>query len=111
MPDEQRRTNRDSRAEVGLNHPTTRPGPGLRSLTVVTPVGDISVAFGVNHHLAAVAAEVLTRLERPPDLDGYQLLAVEGDEGTPLDYRDTLGSAGVEDGAELVLEPTPTGGV
>jgi hypothetical protein len=104
MRDKHRRTNRT----VGTNQPTTTPtGQGLRSLTVITPVGDVSVAFGVNHHIAAVAAEVLTRLERDPELQTYSLVLVEGDEGTPLDHGDTLGSAGVADGAELVLESNP----
>lgn len=75
------------------------------SLEVVTASGDASVAFGPNHHIAAVVAEALVRVGLPADADGYQVVTESGGV-IPLDQ--TVAGAGLRSGDTVVLEPNPT---
>lgn len=76
------------------------------SLTVETPVGAYSVAFGPNHHIGAVLGEVLARMGREND-GTYQLVHAQ----EPLDPRNTLGASRLSTDATLFLDANPSGGI
>lgn len=80
-----------------------------RSVTVVTPNGDVPVALGPNHHVVSLLAEVVARSGRTfRGVGAYDL--TDGD-GNHVGRWTTLAAAGVQDGDRLFLDVNPAGGI
>lgn len=73
-------------------------------LTVVSSSGDLEDDFPANQKVQALKTSVMGRLDIDPSkVKQYQLVY----EGDPLPETKTLAELGINDGAELVLEPEP----
>lgn len=76
----------------------------LVELVIVSSSGDLTDEFPFNQQVDALKTSVIGRLEIDPSkAKQYQLVH----DGEPLPGNKTLDELGIEDGAELVLEPEP----
>jgi len=76
----------------------------LVDLVIVSSSGDLEDDFPANQKIKALKTSVMKRLEIDPSkAKQYQLVR----DGDPLPENKTLTDLGIEDGAELVLEPEP----
>lgn len=74
------------------------------TLTIVSSSGDLEDEFPANQKVKALKTSVMERLEVDPSKAKQYQLVHDGD---PLPENKTLAELGIEDGAELVLEPEP----
>jgi hypothetical protein len=73
-------------------------------LVIVSSSGDIEDDFPANQKVQALKTSVMGRLEIDPSKAKQYQLVHDGD---PLPENKTLAELGIDDGAELVLEPEP----
>lgn len=76
----------------------------LVDLVIVSSSGDLEDDFPVNQKIKALKTSVMGQLEIDSSKAKQYQLVHEGD---PLPENKTLADLGIEDGAELVLEPEP----
>lgn len=76
----------------------------LVELVIVSSSGDLTDEFPFNQQIEALKTSVMGRLEIDPSKAKQYQLVHDGD---PLPGNKTLADLGIEDGAELVLEPEP----
>lgn len=76
----------------------------LVHLVIVSSSGDLEDDFPVNQKIQALKTSVMGRLEIDPSKAKQYQLVHDGD---PLPENKTPAELGIEDGAELVLEPEP----
>lgn len=74
------------------------------ALTIVSSSGDLEDNFPANQKIQALKTSVMGRLEIDPSKAKQYQLVYDGD---PLPENKTLAELGIDDGAELVLEPEP----
>lgn len=74
------------------------------TLTIVSSSGDIEDDFPSNQKVKALKTSVMGRLDIDPSKAKQYQLVYDGD---PLPEDKTLTELGINDGAELVLEPEP----
>lgn len=73
-------------------------------LVIVSSSGDLEDSFPANQKINALKTSVMGRLEIDPSKAKQYQLVYDGD---PLPENKTLDELGIDDGAELVLEPEP----
>lgn len=73
-------------------------------LIIVSSSGDLEEDFPANQKLQALKTSAMGRLDIDPSKAKQYQLVYDGD---PLPENETLAELGIDDGAELVLEPEP----
>lgn len=76
----------------------------LVALVIVSSSGDIEDDFPANQKIQSLKTSVMGRLDIDPSKAKQYQLVYDGD---PLPENKTLADLGIDDGAELVLEPEP----
>lgn len=80
-----------------------------RSVTVVTPNGDVPVTLAPDHHVVSLLAEVVARSGRTfRGVGAYDLTDADGNH---VGRWTTLTAAGVQDGDRLYLDVDSGGGI